>query len=62
MQTTALFTTAFVVGLSGAMMPGPLLTATMVSSAERSGNKSEEIYQNSYFVCYSIRVGGSVCG
>lgn len=35
MEITVLFTTAFMVGLSGAAIPGPLLTATMVSSAER---------------------------
>lgn len=35
MDIAALFTTAFVVGLSGAMMPGPLLTLTLVATAER---------------------------
>lgn len=35
MQVTALFITAFLVGLSGAMMPGPLLTLTIAESARR---------------------------
>lgn len=35
METTALLVTAFVVGLSGAMTPGPLLTATIAESARR---------------------------
>ncbi|HNX29653.1 MAG TPA: LysE family transporter [Syntrophomonadaceae bacterium] len=35
MEIALLFTTAFIVGLSGAMMPGPLLTVAIVSSAER---------------------------
>lgn len=35
METAALFLTAFVVGLSGAMTPGPMLTATIAESARR---------------------------
>ncbi|MEN6461634.1 MAG: LysE family transporter [Syntrophomonas sp.] len=35
METTALLVTAFLVGLSGAMTPGPLLTATIAESARR---------------------------
>ncbi len=35
MSVTALFITAFMVGLSGAMMPGPLLTAAIAISAQR---------------------------
>lgn len=35
MQIPALFVTAFIVGLSGAMMPGPLLTLTITESARR---------------------------
>ena len=35
MSITALFITAFMVGLSGAMMPGPLLTVTIAGSAQR---------------------------
>ena len=35
MDITALFITAFLVGLSGAMMPGPLLTVTIAESAQR---------------------------
>lgn len=35
MNITALFVTAFLVGLSGAMMPGPLLTVTIAESARR---------------------------
>jgi len=35
MEITALFTTAFMVGLSGAMMPGPLLTVTIAESVKR---------------------------
>lgn len=35
MDAAALFFTAFVVGLSGAMMPGPLLTVTIGESARR---------------------------
>lgn len=35
MDITALFITAFLVGLSGAMMPGPLLTVTIAESARR---------------------------
>ncbi len=35
MDITALFATAFLVGLSGAMMPGPLLTVTIAESARR---------------------------
>jgi threonine/homoserine/homoserine lactone efflux protein len=34
-ETTALLVTAFVVGLSGAMTPGPLLTATIAETARR---------------------------
>lgn len=43
MEMTALFTTAFVIGLSGAMMPGPLLTATMISSAQRGFKAGPQI-------------------
>lgn len=43
MHLTALFTTAFVVGLSGAITPGPLLTATLVSSAERGWEAGPQI-------------------
>lgn len=39
MDVTALFITAFLVGLSGAMMPGPLLTVTIAESA-RHGFKA----------------------
>lgn len=35
MDITALFITAFLVGLSGALMPGPLLTVTIAESARR---------------------------
>ncbi len=35
MPVSALFVTAFLVGLSGAMMPGPLLTVTIAESARR---------------------------
>ncbi len=35
MEITAIFTTAFIVGFSGAMMPGPLLTVTIGESARR---------------------------
>lgn len=35
MELWVIFTTAFVVGLSGAMMPGPLLTVTIGESARR---------------------------
>lgn len=35
MEISILFTTAFLVGLSGAMMPGPLLTVTIAESARR---------------------------
>lgn len=35
MDISALFATAFLVGLSGAMMPGPLLTVTIAESARR---------------------------
>ncbi len=35
MELGVIFTTAFVVGLSGAMMPGPLLTVTIGESARR---------------------------
>ncbi|MGS0763533.1 LysE family transporter [Syntrophomonas curvata] len=35
MNITALFVTAFLVGLSGALMPGPLLTVTIAESARR---------------------------
>lgn len=35
MSITALFISAFLVGLSGAMAPGPLLTATIAASAQR---------------------------
>lgn len=35
MSITALIITAFMVGLSGAMMPGPLLTATIAESTQR---------------------------
>lgn len=35
MDITTLFTTAFLVGFSGAMMPGPLLTMTISESARR---------------------------
>lgn len=35
MDVFTLFTTAFLVGLSGAMMPGPLLTVTISESARR---------------------------
>ena len=35
MELVAIFSTAFVVGLSGAMMPGPLLTLTIGESARR---------------------------
>ncbi|OPY58233.1 MAG: leucine export protein LeuE [Pelotomaculum sp. PtaU1.Bin035] len=35
MEFLAIFTTAFIVGFSGAMMPGPLLTITIGESARR---------------------------
>ncbi|MFX4262385.1 LysE family transporter [Pelotomaculum propionicicum] len=35
MEISAIFTTAFIVGFSGAMMPGPLLTVTIGESARR---------------------------
>ncbi|MBE3588674.1 MAG: LysE family transporter, partial [Thermoanaerobacteraceae bacterium] len=35
LELAAIFSTAFVVGLSGAMMPGPLLTVTIGESARR---------------------------
>ncbi len=35
MTVSTLFVTAFLIGLSGAMMPGPLLTVTIVESARR---------------------------
>ncbi len=35
MTISALFITAFLIGLSGAMMPGPLLTVTIAESATR---------------------------
>jgi threonine/homoserine/homoserine lactone efflux protein len=35
MELLAIFSTAFVVGFSGAMMPGPLLTVTIAESARR---------------------------
>lgn len=35
MEILAIFTTAFIVGFSGAMMPGPLLTVTIGESARR---------------------------
>ncbi len=35
MDLTALFTTALIVGFSGAMMPGPLLTFTIAETAKR---------------------------
>jgi len=35
MELAAIFTTAFIVGFSGAMMPGPLLTVTIGESARR---------------------------
>lgn len=35
LELVAIFSTAFVVGLSGAMMPGPLLTVTIGESARR---------------------------
>lgn len=35
LEITAIFTTAFIVGFSGAMMPGPLLTVTIGESARR---------------------------
>ena len=35
MTISALFITAFLIGLSGAMMPGPLLTVTIAESIKR---------------------------
>jgi len=35
MELTVIFTTAFLVGFSGAMMPGPMLTVTISESARR---------------------------